>query len=392
MKYCPQCQKKFPDGGIFCDQDGTPLKSSGLSSDYRTTLSDDRTTLFPHCRACGEILNPEAAVCPACGATVGSERATKNLDRADSKQRRRRLYMTGGIIAAALLALVLVVPKVVDLWDKTEPPMPPADSSAVSESQPAEPASPELPTEEAPAEPSQPPQPPAIPFRETPRQRSEPVRTPPAKVPQPGLFTKKTEEAPSSSVAEKRAERSQLAPEQQPAKEEVSQMDRRAEIPRSSEALKEIPISRRPAEPGTYETIRDTTARRDPNDSADVVDQIRPRTRLNVTGSRGDWLMVHSKSRNRTVYVRRDDAMLITEKSAGARTGKDPELHWKEIENQIQQAIARRGIPGVAVSFVGDTAYLKGSVQTEDQRFSAETVARSFPDVIYIYNGIWVKP
>ncbi len=110
-------------------------------------------------------------------------------------------------------------------------------------------------------------------------------------------------------------------------------------------------IPRRPAEPGIYEAIRGTTARRDPNDSADIVDEIRPRTRLNVTGSRGDWLIVHSQTRNRTVYVRRDDAMLITEKSAGARGVKDPELHWKEIENQIQQAIARRGIAGIFAVF-----------------------------------------
>jgi osmotically-inducible protein OsmY len=62
------------------------------------------------------------------------------------------------------------------------------------------------------------------------------------------------------------------------------------------------------------------------------------------------------------------------------------------VERQIQEAISQRGLSGVTVSFIGDTAYLKGTVNTEMQRFSAEQAARSVPDVIHIFNGIWVNP
>jgi hypothetical protein len=155
----------------------------------------------------------------------------------------------------------------------------------------------------------------------------------------------------------------------------------------SKNAGSERPISRRPAEPGTYETIKPTAVRATPSDSAEIVDEINRGLRLNVSGSQGDWLIVHSRKRNRTVYVKRDDAMLIAEKSA---KGADRELKWKEIELQIQQAISQRGVTGVTVSFIGDTAYLRGSVQTEKERFSAELAARTIPEVTHIHNGIWV--
>jgi hypothetical protein len=152
-------------------------------------------------------------------------------------------------------------------------------------------------------------------------------------------------------------------------------------------SVKEARVVRRPAEPGLYETIKSTAARTSATDSAETLDRLNPGTRLNVTGSEGDWLVVFSRTRNRTVYVRRDDAMLIE-----ARIGSAPaiisEAKAKEVENQIQQAITQRGITGVSVSFLGDTAYLRGTVQSEDERFAAELAARSFPEVIHINNGI----
>ena len=84
--------------------------------------------------------------------------------------------------------------------------------------------------------------------------------------------------------------------------------------------------------------------------------------------------------------------MFISEKSSTVRSGGDLEVKWKELERQIQQAISNQGITGVSVSFIRDTAYLKGTVKTENQRFTAEQAARSFPEVLYIYNGIWVNP
>jgi len=159
-----------------------------------------------------------------------------------------------------------------------------------------------------------------------------------------------------------------------------------------SASAAEFPVPRRPAEPGTYETLRTTATRAEPSDSAEIVDQISSRTRLNVAGSQGDWLVVYSKTRNRTVYVKRDDAMLISERTATRQPVMDSEAQWREVERQIQEAISRRGLTGVAVSFIGDTAYLKGTVQTDAQRFTAEQAARSFPEVVHVFNGIWVNP
>jgi hypothetical protein len=166
------------------------------------------------------------------------------------------------------------------------------------------------------------------------------------------------------------------------------QASKRAETPPSS---REAPIPRRAAEAGTYETIKNTAARMSPSDSSDVLDQLNTGTRLNVTGSDGEWLVVRSKTRNRTVYVHRDDAMLLPPGGLRGASARDSEVKWKEVENQIQQAIARRGITGVTVSFVGDTAYLRGKVDTEDQRLAAEQAARSMPEVVHIHNGIWLN-
>lgn len=154
----------------------------------------------------------------------------------------------------------------------------------------------------------------------------------------------------------------------------------------------EFPIPRRPAEPGSYETIRATEAHTEPNDAAAIVDGLKPGTRLNVTGSEGAWLVVYSKTRNRTVYVKRDDAMLISERDAAGQSGPGPESQWKDTERRIQEVISRQGLNGISVSFIGDTAFLRGSVRTDAERSTAELAARSFPEVLHIHNGIWVKP
>lgn len=49
-----------------------------------------------------------------------------------------------------------------------------------------------------------------------------------------------------------------------------------------------------------------------------------------------------------------------------------------------------RGVTGVTVSFIGDTAYLKGTVKTEMERHRAELAAHSLPEVKHIFTVIWV--
>lgn len=105
--------------------------------------------------------------------------------------------------------------------------------------------------------------------------------------------------------------------------------------------LMERPAPRRPAEPGNYETIHTTIARREPNDRADVIDELRPRTRLNVSGSQGEWLVVRSSTRQMTVYVGRDDAMFVSVRSPSGDSFQVPEAQWKKVEADITESLAK---------------------------------------------------
>ena len=65
------------------------------------------------------------------------------------------------------------------------------------------------------------------------------------------------------------------------------------------------------AEPGVYETTRETSVYENPSSAARVITQIGRGTRINVESSAGDWLAVRSKHGNPPGYVRSDDARLI---------------------------------------------------------------------------------
>lgn len=69
--------------------------------------------------------------------------------------------------------------------------------------------------------------------------------------------------------------------------------------------------ARRTAEPGVYETTRQTSVYEGPSPASRVISQISKGTRLNVVSSAGDWLEVRSKRGNPPGYVRSDDARLI---------------------------------------------------------------------------------
>ena len=161
-------------------------------------------------------------------------------------------------------------------------------------------------------------------------------------------------------------------------------------LPIPADRRVETVLQPKPAPPGTYETVRSTRALEQPFDSAPVVDPIPPKTRLNVIGSDGVWLVVHSRTRNRTVYVKRDDAAFISDRAAQPRT-ENTELKWKEVELQIREAILKRGVPNITVTFIGDTAYLRGTVQSPQEAQLAELGAKTIPEVKYVHNGIWVN-
>ncbi|MGH7848459.1 MAG: BON domain-containing protein [Candidatus Binatia bacterium] len=211
-------------------------------------------------------------------------------------------------------------------------------------------------------------------------QRQDISDIPPAS---PSLDSPKPSPAVLESVPAPQPE-AQPPPPSMPAARAPSQVSARAD------ALVE-PAPIKPAQAGTYETVRPTVALEQPADSASVVDRIRTGTKLNVVGSEGDWLVVRSRSRNATVYIRRGDAMLMSDPATQPRSAERMEQRWKEIELQIREAILRRGVPNITVSFIGDTAFLKGNVGTPDESQKAELAAKTIPDVKYVHNGIWVR-
>lgn len=86
------------------------------------------------------------------------------------------------------------------------------------------------------------------------------------------------------------------------------------------------PLARgRTAEPGVYETARETSVYENPSSTSRVISQISKGTRINVVGSSGDWLEVRSKRGNPPGYVLSDDARLMaqgTEKPTKARAAR----------------------------------------------------------------------
>jgi hypothetical protein len=149
------------------------------------------------------------------------------------------------------------------------------------------------------------------------------------------------------------------------------------------------PRQRPPAPPGRYETITTATARARPDDTSPIEAEIRRGTILNVTGSYRDWLIVYSKRKNITVYVKRDEAMLSNRKPLPSTDV--PESEWPRVEQAIRQAFVRNNVAGVQATFIGDTAYLKGTVKTDREREKAEIFARSVLEVKHVFNGIRVE-
>lgn len=439
MKYCPKCREQYPDNSVFCGNDGSPLKSSENASSENASVEE-----FPArgcCKACGEKVEPDTLFCPKCGAKVYTQKSLDSFHRSEqeeehrftmgtdesldrtaeverpqyagtnrsedlhsSKKGRKGLYVAGGAILAIGLLAIFALPRLMDGWRLSGPSGVPSSPSPSQSSAP--PPSPSLP-EPSPAPNSQggaaiaPPsseqtgQTAAIPPIENPAPAVSNEPTPPSK---PTKRSSKRSVPGEAELAARRETGSPFYPEPTKTPESQVELGRKEGIPTEAKAgasqetasLKETPVPRRSADPGTYETIRVAMARQGPSDSAEIVDQIKPRTRLTVMGSEGDWLVVRSVTRNRTVYVRRDDAMFVSEKISTAPSSRELEIKWRDLERQIQQAISNQGITGVSVSFIRDTAYLRGTVHDENQRFIAEQSARSFPEVLYVYNGIWI--
>lgn len=106
---------------------------------------------------------------------------------------------------------------------------------------------------------------------------------------------------PQPSVGELSRPRERAGPGEVPAAREASP-------PKEPEPLG---IRQRPAEPGTYETIRVTFVFEEPLASSRKVATIKQGTRVRVVGSRGEWLEIRSTRGNPPGYLRREDAMFV---------------------------------------------------------------------------------
>jgi hypothetical protein len=240
-------------------------------------------------------------------------------------------------------------------------------------------------------------------WQQTPEQ--QPTETPPLEVP-PVAGSPTAEPSPSSARSTAPATDARTPPEAplspSPEEKTLPQSDPRrppspapneitSHFPSSGGGTPDQPLPEKPAPPGTYETIRPTAALTQPRESAPVVDKIQSRTKLKVVGSEGNWLIVQSRTRNATVYVRRDDAMMISDPTMQPKSLERAERRWKEIELKIREAILKKGVPNITVTFIGDTAYLRGTVQNTQQSDAAELAAKTIPEVRYVHNGIWIS-
>jgi hypothetical protein len=69
--------------------------------------------------------------------------------------------------------------------------------------------------------------------------------------------------------------------------------------------------SRRTADAGVYETLRDTSVFEKPSASSKIVANIPGGVRVNVVGSSGSWLEVRSKTGKPPGFIRRSDATFV---------------------------------------------------------------------------------
>ncbi len=70
---------------------------------------------------------------------------------------------------------------------------------------------------------------------------------------------------------------------------------------------------------------------------------------------------------------------------------REREAERKRVQKAIEEAIANRGVSGVAVAFINGTVFLTGEVQTVNQREAAEQAARRLPNVKDVRSRISVK-
>ena len=156
-------------------------------------------------------------------------------------------------------------------------------------------------------------------------QAPAPAARPAADAPSDSLWeeTKNSGDAGSASAPQPQSEGASAEPANlQP--ESSSKPAPRADVPaarrsqdvpppaRASKPGESASVSRSGGAAGVYETVRPANVFQAPSAGSPVVANIPTGTRVNVVGSSGEWLEVHSRRGNPPGFIRRDDATLVS--------------------------------------------------------------------------------
>jgi len=138
----------------------------------------------------------------------------------------------------------------------------------------------------------------------------------------PWKETKNPADGGAASAPQVQSERSPAEPANPPP-DSSSKSTPRPDVPAAQRPQDVPPPARasKPAEPapgsrrggaGIYETVRPTNVFQAPAPGSQVVANIPSGTRVNVVGSSGEWLEVHSRRGNPPGFIRRDDATFVS--------------------------------------------------------------------------------
>lgn len=273
------------------------------------------------CTQCGTQIDPGKNFCKGCGARVGkagepsvnpapspaaAEPAKQPRPAEVSARRPQPMPLSpahggGGsnktmIIAAGAAVVVLAAAAVYFATDLLRQPAP--QETQVAEAPDAKkeepPPVPAIEENKSPGEPNETSQ--SSLFEPIP---PEPASPPPSETPKP-----------APEVAAKPAPRADVQPtprrsQFKPAGQDPTASSRANRPPPAASA------SNRSATQGVYQTLRSTTLFESPSASSRVVANIPNGVRVNVVGSTGDWLEVHSRRGNPPGFIRRNDAQFI---------------------------------------------------------------------------------
>jgi hypothetical protein len=289
MKQCPQCSAEYDDSIQFCAKDGRALVPKIVS----------RTRLCPHC---ANSVPEDFDKCPYCKADLGAAPVPQWPDREESRQAklapnanripaRSKIILVIGVATFALGVFLIgghqersesqlvLQQKLAELKEREEQIQAKDQKVQALETQLAQ-ARQQL--------------------SENSNQLAE-------------LKTKLEESKKDLSVTQQRLNIANREIERlASSRAQAGSRTPARSVDRTGASSPPAP-PRRTAEPGIYETIRPTSVYEGPDASGRVLSKISKGTKVDVVRTVGDWLEVRSKHGNPPGFIRRDDAMFVSQ-------------------------------------------------------------------------------